>query len=178
MRDGTDFDRFDLSKREYPQSWYLLDIVDESPRLRGQEVVDLSPGAIELRKAARKLREFAEAQDRWVQVRDESNLPGLSEGHRRQLSFGPSVRYCVEHDTSEEIHGGKPFRHLFLSRDSRRLTPATSAEIGLYFYGRRPAVFAYTRRDHVHGFIGLDWEPLAREDLRQLLEREMGERGE
>ena len=52
-------------------------------------------------------------------------------------------------------------------------TLATSAEIGLYFYGRRPAAFAYTTPDTAHGFIGLDWDSLSDEDLRILLRREM-----
>jgi hypothetical protein len=55
----------------------------------------------------------------------------------------------------------------------RLLTPATSAEIGLYFYGRRPAAFAYTAPDTTHGFVGLDWEALPEKDVRRLLNREM-----
>jgi hypothetical protein len=53
------------------------------------------------------------------------------------------------------------------------LTPATAAEIGLYFYGRRPAAFAYTTADEVHGFIGVEWEPISSGDLDVLLSREL-----
>ncbi|MFB6240861.1 MAG: hypothetical protein ABEJ46_04785 [Gemmatimonadota bacterium] len=164
---------FDLSDREYPQSWFLLDVVDEEPQLVGQEVVDLSPGAIELRTAARELRDFAEERGRWLPLGAESNVEGIDGAYRRQLSFGPSVRYCVEHDEREELHAGRPIRHLCLDFDGRRLTPATSAEIALYFFGRRPAAFGFTSRDRAHGFIGLEWEPVSREDLQDLLSREM-----
>ena len=169
------FGAFDLSDREYPQSWFLLDVVDEEPQLVGQEVVDLSPGAIELRTAARELRDFAEERGRWLPVEEGSNVEELGQEYRRDLSFGPSVRYCVEHDRREELHGGKPFRHLCIGFDGRRLTPATSAEIALYFFGRRPASFAFTERDRAHGYIGMEWEPVEREDLSELLSREMEE---
>jgi len=169
------FGQFDLSDREYPQSWFLLDVVDEKPQLVGQEVVDLSPGAIELRTAARELRAFAEERGRWLAVGEGSNVGDLEGEYRRKLSFGPSVRYCVEHDRREEVHDGKPFRHLFLHFEGRRLTPATSAEIALYFFGRRPASFGFTDRDRAHGYIGMEWEPVGRDDLAELLSREMEE---
>lgn len=166
--------RSELGKREYPRTWYLLDLVDREPRLLSREVVDLSPAAIELRRVARELREYADERDRWMRMGDRSRWPRLEERHRRRLSFGPVVGYCVERDGAREIHGGKPFRHLAVRLRSRVLTPATSAEIALYFYGRRPAVFGFPEPARAHGFIGLGWEPLDREDLRWLLRREMG----
>lgn len=167
-------DRFEADPRAYPQTWYLLDVVDREPRLLGQEVVDLSPGAIELRHVARTLRAFAEQRERWVALRPEPAAGRLDERHRRDLSFGPALAYCVEHDDSGRIHGGDPFRHLLLRFPRRILTPATSAEIGLYFYGRRPAVFGVPAPGSVHGFIGMDWEALDSDDVRWLIRREMG----
>lgn len=166
-------DRFDPDPRAYPQTWFLLDMVDREPRLLGQEVVDLSPGAIELRHAARSLRAYAEQQERWLPLRPEPAAGRLEASHRRDLSFGPALGYCVEHDASRRIHGGRPFRHLLLRFRGRVLTPATSAEIGLYFYGRRPAVFGVPEPGAVHGYIGMDWRPLESEDVRWLVRREM-----
>ena len=163
----------EIPRREYPQTWWLLDVVDRSPRLLGEEIVDLSPGAIELRHVARQLRLWAEVRDRWLEVGGESPLPDIGPAHRRSLSFGPRVAYLVEHDPSGHLNRGRPFRHLQIRHGTRVLTPATSAEIGLYFYGRRPAAFAYTTPDTAHGFIGLDWDSLSDEDLRILLGREM-----
>ena len=160
--------------RKYPQTWYLLDVVGREPRLVGHEVVDLSPGAIELRAVARALREHGEPNDRWVAVRDEPILDRLDDRYLKRLSFGPEVAYCVEHDASREVHEGRPLRHLAVRFASRVLTPATAAEIGLYFYGRRPATFAFTNATEVHGYIGMEWEPLAAEDLDALLSREIG----
>ena len=163
-----------LSTRRYPQTWYLLDVVGREPRLLGQEVVDLSPGAIELRALARALREHAESQERWIPFRDERTLGRMPSTYSRRLSFGPEVGYCIEHDESRVLHGGRPVRHLALRFSSQVLTPATAAEIGLYFYGRRPATFAYTTADEVHGFIGVEWEPVSSGDLEVLLSRELG----
>jgi hypothetical protein len=162
-----------LSARKYPQTWYLIDVAEQAPRLVGSEVVDLSPGAIELRHAVRRLREFAEPRERWWQVEPASIIPKLGSEHRHNLSFGPRVAYCVEQDGTSELHAGRPFRHLALQFSSRLLTPATSAEIGLYFYGRRPAVFAFTAPGEVHGYIGFDWEELDSRDVERLLRREM-----
>lgn len=160
--------------RKYPQLWLLVDVADGGdPRLVGHEVVDLSPSAIELRAAARRLQRFAEQRDRWQRVGPGSLLSRLHEEHRHQLSFGPDVAYCVEHDETNEIHQGRPFRHLRVRFRSRILTPATSAEIGLYFYGHRPAVFGYTDSNVAHGYIGLNWEKLEDVDAEWLLRREM-----
>ena len=161
-----------IEHREYPQSWWLVDVLDRQPRLLAQEVVDLSPGAIELRQVARDLRLFAEARDRWRPLHESSPLADLESGHRRELSFGPSLAYCVEHDERLGLHAGRPFRHLSVRMRRSSLTPATSAEIGLYFYGRRPAAFGYVSPDRVHGFIGMEWEPLSSEDVQKLLKRE------
>ena len=170
-------DRFLPDPRSYPQTWFLLDVVDKKePRLLGQEVVDLSPGAIELRHVARDLRRHAEPRERWVRVQPAASEARLGEEHRHKLSFGPSLAYCIEHDGTRRIHRGEPFRHLQVRFSSRILTPATSAEIGLYFYGRRPATFGFTAPGAVHGYIGLGWEPLDPTDIHWLLQRETGGR--
>jgi hypothetical protein len=162
-----------LTARTYPQTWYLIDVAEQTPRLLGSEVVDLSPGAIELRHVVRRMREFAEQRERWWQVEAVSVIPKLDGEHRHTLSFGPQIAYCVEQDGTSELHAGRPFRHLALQFGSRLLTPATSAEIGLYFYGRRPAVFGFTAPGAVHGYIGFEWEPLDSQDVERLLRREM-----
>ncbi len=162
-----------IGARTYPQTWFLLDIVDREPRLLGHEVVDLSPGAIELRSLSRTLREQAEGREQWIPFRDESTLDRLAAGHLRRLSFGPEIGYCIEHDESQAIHDGQPVRHLAVRNSSRVLTPATAAEIGLYFYGRKPATFAFTAADEVHGYIGLGWEPVSSSDMKALLSREL-----
>jgi len=163
----------EIGRREYPQTWFLLDVVDRQPRLIGREIVDLSPAAIELRHVVRQLQRFAEGTDRWLPVRDSSALGTLAAGHRRDLSFGPSVAYVVEQDATNTVHAGRPFRHLALSSTNVTITPATSAEIGLYFYGRSPAIFGFTSADTAHGFIGLDWEAMEPADVEWLLHREM-----
>ena len=162
-----------LGARSYPQTWFLLDVVGSEPRLLGQEVVDLSPGAIELRALARALRAHAENPERWIPFTEDRTLDRLAAGYLRRLSFGPEVGYCIEHDESSEIHAGRPLRHLAVRFSSQVLTPATAAEIGLYFYGRIPAAFAYTSADEVHGFIGLRGEPVSSGDLQALLVREL-----
>lgn len=172
LRDGSS----DPDLRRYPQTWLLLDVVDRRPRLVGREVVDLSPGAIELRQAARELGTLAESSERWLRVGPDSPLAGLDGAHTRELSFGIEVSLCVEHDDRGGVHGGRPFRHLRLRHGSGTLTPAISAEVGLYFYGRRPASFGFVRADTAHGFIGLEWEPLSGSDVEWLLERELTDR--
>jgi hypothetical protein len=163
----------EIPRRSYPQTWWLLDLLGRDVRLLGEEIVDLSAGAIELRHVARELRGWAEPGDRWLKVTGESPFVALEARHCRQLSFGPKLTYLVEQDQRSGIHGGRPFRHLKI-RDARtNLTPATSAEIGFHFYGRRPAAFAYTDPRTAHGFIGFDWDALAERDLVALLEREM-----
>jgi hypothetical protein len=165
-----------ISAREYPQTWFLLDVLGREPRLLGHEIVDLSPGAIELRSIARSLREQAEGRERWIPFRDVRTLDRLESTQVRRLSFGPEVGYCVERDLSNDVHGGQPIRHLAVRFSSRVLTPATAAEIGLYFYGRRPAVFACTAVNEVHGYIGADWDLISGRDLDVLLRRELHER--
>ena len=163
----------EIGKREYPQTWLLVDVIDQRPRLLGREIVDLSPAAIELRHVVRQLSRFAEGSERWIPVRETSGLPGLDRGHRRDLSFGPRLAYVVERDATNAVHDGRPFRHLALSSPATTITPATSAEIALYFYGHRPAIFGFTSADTTHGFIGLDWEALEPTDVEWLLRREM-----
>jgi hypothetical protein len=165
-----------LDQREYPRTWLLIDVVDRSPRLVGHEIVDLSPGAIELRHVARQMRGFAEPSDRWVKVSPRPGSPEPGDGHTHVLSFGPTLTYQVERDETNGIHGGRPFRHLGVSFGSRILTPATAAEIGLYFYGRQPAMFGFTAADAVHGYVGLAWEPLVSGDVEWLLRREMSDK--
>lgn len=160
-------------RRQYPQTWLLVDVVDRSPRFLGQEVVDLSPGAIELRHVARELRRFAEDPQRWLPLTESPGGDRIAEGYRRCLSFGPCVSYQVELDPRRQLHGGRPFRHLQVASAHGALTPATAAEIGLYFYGRRPATFGFVSPDEVHGFIGMDWEELPAADLGWLLQREL-----
>lgn len=159
--------------RRYPQTWLLLDVVDRRPRLLGQEIVDLSPGAIELRHAARELSAVAEDRERWLAVGPGSPVDRLDAAQRRRLSFGLEVSLCVERDGRDGLHAGRPFRHLRLRRAGAPLTPATSAEVGLYFYGRRPAAFGFVRADTAHGFVGFEWEPLTDADVAWLMEREL-----
>jgi hypothetical protein len=167
--------RIDLGVRRYPQTWLLLDVVDRAPRLLSQEVVDLSPGAIELRHVARDLRSLAENPERWLPLRASSPIETLAVEQARDLSFGLQVSLCVERDDSRAIHTGRPFRHLRLRHPTGTLTPATSAEVGLYFYGKRPATFGFVRADTAHGFIGLGWEQLEPADIQWLLDRELRE---
>ncbi|MCL7984842.1 MAG: hypothetical protein M8872_06290 [marine benthic group bacterium] len=165
----------EIPRRSYPQTWWLLDVLGRDVRLLGEEVVDLSAGAIELRHVARELRGWAEPSQRWARATAESPFRALESRHCRRLSFGPELAYLVEHDERGGLHGGRPFRHLKIRGQRASLTPATSAEIGFHFYGRRQAVFAYTDPQTAHGFIGLDWEALSERDLAALLEREMSE---
>lgn len=159
--------------RDYPRTWFLLDLVDDHPRLLGREVVDLSPAAIELRRAARELRDYADERGQWLPMGEEGGWERLDQKHRRPLSFGPEVAYCVEHDGTRTVHDGEPVRHLALRSRRGSLTPATSAEVAFYFYGRRPAAMGFVGEGRAHGFIGFDWEPLSAEDVRWLLRREM-----
>lgn len=156
----------------YPRTWFLMDMVENRPRLLGTEVVDLSPAAIELREAARELKGWADDRDRWLEVDGRGRWERLEGGYRRSLSFGPEVAYCVERDGRRRIHDGKPLRHLVVRTPEGSLTPATPAEIALYFYGRRPAALGFAAPGRVHGFVGYDWGELSREDVRWLLERE------
>lgn len=159
--------------RRYPQTWLLLDVIDRRPRLLGQEVVDLSPGAIELRHVARELGAAAESRERWMPVGPRSPIASLDGAHVRQLSFGIEVSLLVERDERREIHAGRPFRHLRMRHGTGSLTPATSAEVGLYFYGRCPATFGFVRADTAHGFVGFAGEALNDADVTWLLEREL-----
>ena len=104
--------RLDLGVRRYPQTWLLLDVVDSAPRLLSQEVVDLSPGAIELRHVARDLRGHAENPERWISLGPGSPIERLGFEQVRDLSFGLQVSLCVERDETRTIHTGRPFRHL------------------------------------------------------------------
>jgi hypothetical protein len=127
-----------LDQPEYPRTWLLIDVVDRSPRLVGHEIVDLSPGAIELRHVARQMRGFAEPSDRWVKVGPRPGSPEPGDGHTHVLSFG-------RRDERDPRRTSVPAPRCPFG--SRILTPATAAEIGLYFYGRQPAMFGFTAPD-------------------------------
>lgn len=170
-------DRVGVGEGEYPRTWLLLDLVEQGARLVGREVVDLSPAAIELRRAARELRGWADERERWLRTGESARWSSVGERHRRDLSFGPRVAYWVERDETERIHEGRPIRHLAVRSRAGSLTPATSAEIGLYFYGKRPAAFGLVGPRRAHGIVGFGWEALGREDAGWLLRREMGEDG-
>ena len=167
----------EIPRRDYPRTWWLLDVAESEPRWVGSEVVDLSSGAIELRHVARELRAWGDRPENWVGPSDGRPLDTLPERHRRALSFGPRVAYLVERDADRGIHAGRPFRHLRIRGDRRPLTVAASVEIGLYFFGRSPAGFAWTAAGTVHGFLGLDGEALDGADLERLARREMSADG-
>ncbi|MDT8436377.1 MAG: hypothetical protein RRA92_06430 [Gemmatimonadota bacterium] len=165
--------RIEIPRRQYPQTWWLLDVIEDELRLLGGEVVDLSPGAIELRHASRELRAWSDLPENWLAAGPASPLAGLTGRHRHALSFGPRLEYLVERDGSGALNDGRPFRHLRIRHPVRTLTPATAAEIGYYFFGRRPAGFAFLSAGTAHGFIGLDWERVGSRDLERLVRREM-----
>jgi len=169
-------DGFSLDDRDYPRTWFLMDLVEDRPRLLKREVVDLSPAAIELRQTARELKGWADERDRWISLDREGRWERLGERHRRSLSFGPRVGYCVEHDDRGEIHAGRPFRHLVIQAGRGGITPATSAEIALYFYGRRPAAFGFVESGRAHGYVGYEWDPVDQDDVAWLLRRELDPR--
>ncbi len=168
----------EIPRRQYPQTWWLLDVVDSELRLLGGEVVDLSPGAIELRHASRELRGFADQRANWIPAGGRSPLDALPARHSHALSFGPRLCYAVEYDATRALHGGRPFRHLRIRSHPRPLSPGTAVEVGLHVFGHRPVGFAYTAAGTAHGFVGFDWESLDASDVLRLAQREIAAEGD
>ncbi len=86
-----------------PSRWIIID--PRPPGYIGQEIVDLSPGAIELRHAARELRALAEVQENWIDLRELEGWigwPGDRPDHVRDLSFGVQLIYSVDYDAEAE----------------------------------------------------------------------------
>jgi hypothetical protein len=121
-----------------PSHWIIID--PRPPGYIGQEIVDLSPGAIELRHVARH--------------------------HVRDLSFGVRVMYGVDYDAETDIFEGRPIRHLAVDGAKRAPTPATIGEIATFFWGRRAAQMRIADSGLAHIVVGMDWEQL---DPRQLV---------
>jgi hypothetical protein len=76
--------RFSFEREEAgPSHWIIID--PRPPGYIGQEIVDLSRGAIELRQAARELRAYAERREHWIELRELEADPA-SGGARRQAT--------------------------------------------------------------------------------------------
>lgn len=151
-----------------PSHWIVID--PRPPGYIGQEVVDLSMGAIELRRTARELRSFAEERDNWIDLveleRDWNRWPGDRPEHIRDLSVGVRLMYAVDFDAGTDLFRGKPIRHLAVHGARRAPTPATVGEIASYFWGRRAAQMRIAPSGLAHVVVGMDWEQL---DPRQLV---------
>ena len=164
--------RFSFDREEPgPSHWIIID--PRPPGYIGQEVVDLSPGAIELRHAVRQLRGFAELRENWIDLAelslDWSRWPGDRPDHIRDLSFGVRVIYGVDYDAGTEIFEGKPVRHLAVHGSKQSPTPATVGEIATYFWGRRAAQMRVAPSGLAHVVVGMDWEQLDPKQLMRLL---------
>lgn len=154
-----------------PSRWIIID--PRPPGYIGQEIVDLSPGAIELRHTARELRTFAERRDNWIDLRgigsDWHRWPGEDgEDHIRDLSFGVRLIYAIDYDGESELFTGRPVRHLSVVGLNRTPTPATIGEIAMYFWGRRPAQMRIAGAG-AHVVVGMDWQQLDPGHLVRLL---------
>ena len=154
-----------------PSQWIIID--PRPPGYIGHEVVDLSPGAIELRHVARVLRALAEQRENWVDIRelkgDWASWPGDRPDHVRDLSFGVQLTYAVDFDAESELFDGRPIRHLAVKGAKRPPTPATVGEIATYFYGRRAAQMRITPSGRAHVVVGMGWEQLDPAQLIRLL---------
>ena len=154
-----------------PSHWIIID--PRPPGYIGQEIVDLSPGAIELRRAARELREFAERREHWIDLRelehDWTRWPGDRPEHIRDLAFGVRVIYGIDYDVETKLFYGKPIRHLAVRGARRQPTPATVGEIATYFWGRRAAQMRIASSGFAHVVVGMDWEQLDPRQLMRLL---------
>jgi hypothetical protein len=154
-----------------PTTWIIID--PRPPGYIGQEVVDLSLGAIELRRTARELRAFAERRENWIDLaeleRDWNRWPGDRPDHVRELSFGVRLIYGIDYDTETGVFEGKPVRHLAVHGTRRRPTPATVGEIATYFWGRRPAQMRVAPSGLAHVVVGYDWQQLDPKHLMRLL---------
>ncbi len=154
-----------------PSHWIIID--PRPPGYIGQEIVDLSPGAIELRHTARALRTFAELRENWIDLgeleRDWNRWPGDRPDHIRDLSFGVRLIYGIDFDAETDVLEGKPIRHLAVHGSNRPATPATVGEITAYFWGRRPAQMRIATSGLAHVVVGMDWEQLDPRHLMRLL---------
>ncbi|UCC73837.1 MAG: hypothetical protein JSV86_04555 [Gemmatimonadota bacterium] len=164
--------RYSLDKEEPgPSHWIIID--PRPPGYIGQEIVDLSPGAIELRQVARQLRSFAEQRQNWIDIAelesDWNRWPGDRPDNIRDLSFGVRVIYGVDYDAETGFFEGKPVRHLAVHGSKRRPTPATVGEITTYFWGRRAAQMRIAASGLAHVVVGMDWEQLDPRQLMRLL---------
>lgn len=153
-----------------PSHWIIVD--PRPPGYIGQEIVDLSAGAIELRDVVRQLRGFAERREHWIDLRelerDWNRWPGDRPDHVRDLSFGMRVIYGIDYDDETGVFEGKPVRHLAV-HGTKRPTPATIGEIATYFWGRRAAQMRIAPTGFAHVVVGLDWEQLDPRQLMRLL---------
>ncbi len=151
-----------------PSHWIIID--PRPPGYIGQEIVDLSRGAIELRHVARELRTHAERREHWIDLgeleRDWNRWPGDRPDHVRDLSFGVRVMYGVDYDAETDVFEGRPIRHLAVHGATRAPTPATIGEIATFFWGRRAAQMRIADSGLAHVVVGMDWEQL---DPRQLV---------
>ncbi len=154
-----------------PSHWIIID--PRPPGYIGQETVDLSPGAIELRHTARAMRTFAELRENWIDLgeleRDRNRWPGDRPDHIRDLSFGVRLIYGVDFNAETEAFEGKPIRHLAVHGAMRAPTPATVGEIATYFWGRRPAQMRIAPSGLAHVVVGMDWEQIDPKHLMRLL---------
>ena len=162
---------FPLDSVASPSHWVIID--PRPPGYVGHEIVDLSPGAIELRHIVRDLRSFAEQRQNWIDLAelegDWGRWPGDRPDHIRDLSFGIRLIYSVDHDPATGVFKGKPVRHLAVHGSKRTPMPATIGEIATYFYGRRAAQMRRTPSGRTHVVVGLDWEQLDPVQLMKLL---------
>ncbi|MFQ5844732.1 MAG: hypothetical protein ACE5JG_07055 [Planctomycetota bacterium] len=154
-----------------PSRWVIID--PRPPGYISHEIVDLSPGAIELRHVAQALREHAERPENWLDLAelegDWNKWPGERPEHIRDLSFGVRVIYTVDHDPLTGVFEGKPVRHLAVRGERRTPTPATIGEIATYFYGRRAAQMRILPSGLAHVVVGMDWGQLDPQQLMRLL---------
>lgn len=154
-----------------PSHWIIID--PRPPGYIGQEVVDLSLGAIELRQAARLLRAYAELRENWIDLgdlaRDWNRWPGDRPEHVHDLSFGVRLIYGIDFDTETDVFEGRPIRHLAVHGSKQTPTPATVGEIASYFWGRRPAQMRIAASGLAHVVVGMDWEQLDPQHLMRLL---------
>ncbi|UCF19935.1 MAG: hypothetical protein JSU87_00555 [Gemmatimonadota bacterium] len=164
--------RFSFEREDSgPSHWIIID--PRPPGYIGQEIVDLSLGAIELRRAARELREFAERREHWIDLRelerDWSRWPGDRPDHVRDLSFGIRVIYGIDFDAEAGVFEGKPLRHLAVHGARMTPTPATVGEVATYFWGRRAAQMRIAQSGLAHVVVGMDWTQLDPHQLTRLL---------
>ena len=154
-----------------PSRWVIID--PRPPGYVGHEIVDLSPGAIELRHVARALRDHAERPENWLDLAeldgDWKKWPGERPDHVRNLSFGVRLIYTIDHDPQTGAFKGKPVRHLGVHGEKHRPTPATVGEIASFFYGRRAAQMRILPSGLAHVVVGMDWGQLDPQQLLKLL---------